>query len=546
MYSTWLMHCMKTARAFKASCNAIPTIRLRFNGEVIPLHPQPDMPSLAADDPENAEALDREDLRDRVDKEFERDATDAEDGPDWMFEDGETRSSDPEYVFCPAPHRKQLLHLFTKHFCQHPLFPEPNIAPEDHTSESIRRNAVFEMYTFCRQRGLTEVWGYLWTSWYSPKRWSLWARSTSERISRLRTTMTVEKFWQQLKGDFLKHLRRPRLDQLVYILIYRVTPGYLARAEMLEDTRRLGRSRPLTTYQQYFKAAWKKLQEAAVSGTEYETNITEWTCNCGAQKYHPHHLCKHLVQAVQDPLPIKFWRDVYRRRTAPLYRHPDIKAKDDSSIGGYCDADDGAITDGDDHVWLGNREQLKTYAGWEPLEGRLATQRKRPRMATRTLKSTDAHNRSSSPIPYATKDSEDEADEVRVLTTITGVEADCHLTHQLKRKTEKLQRRAAELRAFADIIDSQIPFGNSIWISSMVDRNIGGDVSLALQDIRHVEETGRRRETTWGRKGDRVGQRRVRNTMGYQVRDTAVASGSRTAAASRSLSPSESQASSGA
>ncbi|RDX42198.1 hypothetical protein OH76DRAFT_1314939, partial [Lentinus brumalis] len=139
--------------------------------------------------------------------------------------DGEKRSVDPEYIFCPAPHRKQLLHLFTKHFCQHSFFPEPGIPPESHTSESIRRGAVFEMYTFCHERGLAEVWGYMWTSWYSPRRWPLWARSTSEdRISRLRTTMTVEKFWQQLKGDYLKHLKRPRLDQLLYILIYRVTP----------------------------------------------------------------------------------------------------------------------------------------------------------------------------------------------------------------------------------------------------------------------------------------------------------------------------------
>ena len=49
---------------------------------------------------------------------------DAEDGPDWMFDSDEVTSKDPSYVFCPAPHRKQLLHLFTKHYCQHPLFAE--------------------------------------------------------------------------------------------------------------------------------------------------------------------------------------------------------------------------------------------------------------------------------------------------------------------------------------------------------------------------------------------------------------------------------------
>ncbi|KAF8224842.1 hypothetical protein L208DRAFT_1425713 [Tricholoma matsutake] len=42
--------------------------------------------------------------------------TDAEDGPDWMFEEEEVKSSNPNYVFCPTPHQKQILHMFTKHF----------------------------------------------------------------------------------------------------------------------------------------------------------------------------------------------------------------------------------------------------------------------------------------------------------------------------------------------------------------------------------------------------------------------------------------------
>ena len=32
-----------------------------------------------------------------------------EDAPDWVFEDGEVRSKDPSYVFCPAAHRNQLI-----------------------------------------------------------------------------------------------------------------------------------------------------------------------------------------------------------------------------------------------------------------------------------------------------------------------------------------------------------------------------------------------------------------------------------------------------
>jgi len=76
---------------------------------------------------------------------------DSKDGPDWMFNEDETTSKDPEYVFCPAPHRKQILHLFTKHFCQHPLFAEKD---GKWTKEQICNNAVYEMYSFCCNCGL--------------------------------------------------------------------------------------------------------------------------------------------------------------------------------------------------------------------------------------------------------------------------------------------------------------------------------------------------------------------------------------------------------
>ncbi|KAL1741819.1 hypothetical protein HDZ31DRAFT_17709, partial [Schizophyllum fasciatum] len=129
--------------------------------------------------------------------------------------------------FCPAEHRKQILRLFTKHFCLHPVFPERKLGVQ--TAVQIRQNCVWEIYHFCSARGLREVWGYLWANWYSPRRWVLWARSADPRLTRLRTTMTVENFWKQLKHGHLHHLIHPRLDQLVYILVHRVTPAYYAR-----------------------------------------------------------------------------------------------------------------------------------------------------------------------------------------------------------------------------------------------------------------------------------------------------------------------------
>ena len=302
----------------------------------------------------------------------DEDNSETENDLEWDFEEGETRVKDATYVFCPAPHRKQILHLFTKHFCQHPSFPERNEG--SCSTAKIRERAVMEMYQFCWQRGLREVWGYLWNSWYSLRRWKLWARSTSPYISRWRTTMATENFWKQLKHNHLHHMLRPRLDLLVWILIVKVTPEYISRAEVLEDTHRLGRSKPLSSY---FKSAWKKLAEVEVSENNYVTDVTTWTCNCGQQKFHSQHLCKHLVQAVPTP-PMHFWRQVVRRRTSPLYRHPELASLHaDGMARDYADPDEGSITDGDDHVWLGNAEAL-VEGQWQAfdLEGML---RKRPR-----------------------------------------------------------------------------------------------------------------------------------------------------------------------
>jgi hypothetical protein len=145
----------------------------------------------------------------------------------------------------------------------------------------------------------------------------------------------------------------------------------MLRAEVLEDTHHIGRSNPLTTYQKYFKSAWLKLAQQPISSRVYLTNVDKWTCNCGHQKYQHHHICKHLVQAVPTP-PIKFWGAIVRRRTIPLYQHPALTLKNEDSIPSYerayVDPDDGSITDGDAHIWVGNPDILKGGGGWRDFD----------------------------------------------------------------------------------------------------------------------------------------------------------------------------------
>ena len=89
---------------------------------------------------------------------------------------------------------------------------------------------------------------------------------------------------------------------------------------------------------------------------------------------------------------------------------------------------------------------------------------------------------------------------------------------KLQAQINALSIRADELVQAAKIIRSQLPHRNHIWINSIASRNLGGDVSLMVKDIRYVEQTGRRRDLTWAHAGDREGMHRSQNTMGYQVR----------------------------
>ena len=282
-----------------------------------------------------------------------------------MFEAGEVYSADPLYTFCPALHHRQLLHLFTKHFCQHTLFPDHN---GTHSAADIRTSAVHEMYCFCHAHGLCEVWGYFWTSWYQLKMWRLWARSSKPYLPQWRTTMSVENFWRQLKHDYLHHLIRPQIDHLVWIIQTQLVPNYMAHATFLEDVYCIGCPKKPTHFQTHLKKEWARLSALQLSGRSYATDISKWQCNCDALKYNSFHICKHLVQAIPPPPPV-FFHQVVRRRTMPLYQHPALcpfRDGNDDEIGDWIDPDAGSITDRDDHIWLGN-EKMLTGGNWREL-----------------------------------------------------------------------------------------------------------------------------------------------------------------------------------
>lgn len=267
--------------------------------------------------------------------------------------------------FCPKEHRSFIVERFRCHACQHPLIP---LNDDDHTcfdKDEIYESAVFDMYTYCRSNGLSQVWAYLWNCWYCPEKWPLWARSAAQDISVLRTTMVVEGFWNKLKHTTLGPFNRPRLDLVVHLILTQILPDVVSRLELHLDRRRQGRPKQLAAWQRDFKTEWEDLsksdnqrrrehEEAIHQMTKksvawrqerlsqireafssepgtYRTCIVDWTCSCPSYLVSRFLLCKHLVReanallAANDArLSLRSFYDLRRERSIPFYRIPGV------------------------------------------------------------------------------------------------------------------------------------------------------------------------------------------------------------------------------
>ncbi|KAG8990423.1 hypothetical protein FRB90_001762 [Tulasnella sp. 427] len=372
---------------------------------------------------------------------------DDEDVPEWLLEAGETKSKNPQYQFCPAPHRSAVLCLFIQHFFKHPIFPARLGMPE--ASAAIRRTAVMEMYMHCKRNGLTE-------------------------LSRLRTTMTVENHWKQLKHHYLHFLHRPRLDQVIYLISTALVPDFMSYAHRLEDGHRLGRARILTPAQKRFKKAWKAKKKAIVSGRIYQTDVLLWQCNCGAQAGDSYHLCKHLVQAVHEP-PASFFAEV----------------------GAWTDFDVGSVTDGDDHEGLGGLDMLRSGkagpkgGGWIDI-------------VAGTAWTNHAKRKRGSEVA---DDGDDEDDAQQVVSRVKTSGSREGGTPEEEEEREEHTALKGQLLALAmameqgaRVIRGQVPHGNLTWMRGI--RSTLGDkwesrLTTVLDDIRHHEKNGH--AATWPR-----------------------------------------------
>ncbi|KAF7366599.1 SWIM-type domain-containing protein [Mycena sanguinolenta] len=245
-------------------------------------------------------------------------------------DEGEEDKRKARRTFCPASYREPIITMMERHFCAHPLLPG-----SAHPSPAgIRRWAVMEMYKFCVENRLREVWAYLWENWYRQSRWELWARSVHPEIPVLKTTMILESHWRRIKHDFLHHFHMPRCDLLAWILIVKLAPTYYRKLErLLTDT---GRYRELPSWRKSFKKTWRKLEKTPITipvNPAYKTDTKKMLCTCPSLAPSRFLLCKHTVQGMK-PVPPVFFLEVKRQRTAPFWVHPSLQPLSDDAGAG--------------------------------------------------------------------------------------------------------------------------------------------------------------------------------------------------------------------
>lgn len=135
----------------------------------------------------------------------------------------------------------------------------------------------------------------------------------------------VEAVWRKLKRMSLVLNNHPRLDFVVHIIAIETVPSYCFAFANARNKLRTSRPQDLTAEQKSFKKAWFRLREHSIKG-QYETDSTSWTCGCGAQKYHTHLLCKHLVCSIPIP-PDNWWPTALRNHTSPFFFMPGTPAE---------------------------------------------------------------------------------------------------------------------------------------------------------------------------------------------------------------------------
>ncbi|CAG8757025.1 9204_t:CDS:1, partial [Racocetra persica] len=124
------------------------------------------------------------------------------------------------------------------HLLWHPIIPIESSGSSNFLNmNQIWDKSVKEQYNYCYKNNLKHIWCYLWSEWYHPEMWKLWAQASNLKLNVLRSTMVIESHWRVLKHDFFSSYNRARLDLIIYIIIVKVIPRQIDRLQLFRDNR---------------------------------------------------------------------------------------------------------------------------------------------------------------------------------------------------------------------------------------------------------------------------------------------------------------------
>ena len=156
---------------------------------------------------------------------------------------------------------------------------------------------LFVKIITCNVAGYFRLWAYLWVHWYRTEEWKLWARSASEEVPVLKTTMIIESHWRSLKQGYLYEFNRPRVDLVVctWLITSRVLPDSMRKLQVfLEGKTRLG----YPSWRKAFKKEWEYLEGKPVDRQkidQYRTDPVNFVCGFPYYRENRFLICKHLV-----------------------------------------------------------------------------------------------------------------------------------------------------------------------------------------------------------------------------------------------------------
>ncbi|KAF8871936.1 hypothetical protein CPB84DRAFT_1753800 [Gymnopilus junonius] len=202
---------------------------------------------------------------------------------------------------------------------EHPSIPLNDAEGSFFTADEIHRGAVNDMYHYCFENDLSQVWAYMWNQWYTPKQWSF-------ILPRMK--LTLASILDKRHIGHMKALAPWQTEfQQQWMELSLSDEECLVRKELTIQKGKI-KGKKLKEHLQQIE------EEEKHKPREYHTNIQDWTCSCQSYLISRFLLCKHLVRLMNTKLQnklltdLQFFLNLHQAHYVPFYSIKGIHIED--------------------------------------------------------------------------------------------------------------------------------------------------------------------------------------------------------------------------